>query len=204
MSRPSNALHTWRLAGRPEGDLRLLAPGAGKRSFRLVWREGGRQRERTTTDLDAAHTIGMAEAVRLTSAPGLPGPDASFGAALADHLDPAARGVRWSEKYQRRLARLVARWLDEDLLALPFRVLEPPHGRMVVAAVLERLEVAGYPRGTHEYEQMGALLSGTFRGGIEAGFFTANYQIGTSNITDWMVNPSHPSLRSVRPSSTTS
>ncbi len=41
----SRALHTWQITDRPEGHVRVLASGAGKRSYRVVWREDGTQRE---------------------------------------------------------------------------------------------------------------------------------------------------------------
>jgi len=175
---PSNALHLWQIPDRPDGDVRLLGPAAGKRSYRLIWRENGLQRERTSTSLDTAMALGLEQATLLACMPGEPGPNAPFSDALAHHLDFEARGVRWSVKYQRRLNELVRRWFDDALLTLPCRAFEPPHGRAAVMDLLDRLQTAGYPRGSHEYEQMGALLSGLFKSGISVGYFTTNPMSG--------------------------
>lgn len=175
---PSNALHLWQIPGRPDGDVRLLGPAAGKRSYRLIWRENGSQRERTSTSLDTAMALGLEQATLLACMPGEPGPNAPFSDALAHHLDFEARGVRWSVKYQRRLNELVRRWFDDALLTLPCLAFEPPHARAAVMDVLDRLQTAGYPRGTHEYEQMGALLSGLFKSGLAVGYFTINPMSG--------------------------
>ena len=45
--------------------------------------------------------------------------------------------------------------------------------------LLDRLQTAGYPRGSHESEQMGALLSGLFKSGISVGYFHQPHERGT-------------------------
>jgi integrase len=200
MTRPTSAaLHLWQIPGRPDGDVRLLAPSTGKRSYRIVWRENGQQRERTSTDLETAMTLGLDQATQLACVPGEPSRHAPFAEALEYHLDFERRGARWSVKYQRRLSELVRRWLDDDFLTLPCLAFEGPDGGAVVMDLLDRLQAAGYPRGSHEYEQMGALLSGLFKSGIAIGYFTTNPMTGVKYSVSSAHNHDGGRFANVRP-----
>jgi integrase len=88
------------------GPVRVVA--AGDRRYRVLWSEGGKQRERTATTLQRAKDLARGEEARLAAVPGgLSTPDPLVAALVSVATDPARHQwtPRWAEEVE-RIARI--------------------------------------------------------------------------------------------------
>lgn len=90
------------------GNVRVTNPAPGRKGYRILWSEDGRQRERSAPNFERAKQIAIEEMTRMEAGGAVArGKEVAFGSLVLDHL--RVKRSRWAPDwyaYKERIARL--------------------------------------------------------------------------------------------------
>lgn len=156
----------FQIPGRPLGGVKVYHPGAGKRSYRVVWTEAPHAvRERTRTNRELA--IELAESIAVDLASEMTptrSADPVFAELVHYHLYGPGKSKRLtSPKSERRPITIARRILTDEHLSLPASHYTGIDGSRALQQILNRASTMGVAKGGWEYEKAGELLRTVLR-----------------------------------------
>lgn len=137
---------------------------AGDRRFRVLWSEGGKQRESTATTLQRAKEVARAEEARLAAVPGgLSTPDTLVAALVSVATDPAKHQwtPRWAEEVE-RIARI-------HLIPVLGTAAAKNFTKADAISILESMAARGYSSSIIEHSRR--ILAMAMNEGVERGLW---------------------------------